>query len=133
MTVNKFGNYLYIKSQEHRLAAPSVLQKIKEPSLKSICFFTLKGNYREDSVYYLFENGSISYQFKISGTIQNLDITNSSILISINQEDPIKIISLIGRTINKGDIIKIIRDVSQPLSENIFIEVVMLCSLIQDE
>lgn len=134
MTVNKFGNYLFIKSQEHRLAAPAPLQTVKEQSFKSVCFFTLKGRYQEGSAFYLLDNDTKSYTLKFGGKIQHVDQSNDSILIVINRENPVNISSLIGHTINKDDVIRIMGDVQHPpLPKNIFIEFVILCPLIQDE
>lgn len=132
MTVDKFGNYLFFKTQEHRLAAPPILQTPKVPPLRSVCIFNIKGKFREGSIVYLLENNTNSYKIKIEGEIQNIEISSDSVLISVNQNNPIQAKKLIGTTINKGDVIQLIRDVKHPPTTEVFLEIVMLCSLIQN-
>lgn len=130
MTVNKFGSYLSIVSQPHRLAAPP---PVEIRSFKSICFFTLKGKQQDKDLSYMLENGSNSYEFKINGIIDKIDTSASPILISINKEQPMAISTLLNRTINKGDTIQILRDFPKPVSETVLLEFVLLCPLVQDE
>lgn len=133
MTVNKFGNYLNITTQQHRLEVPPVVQLAKEHLFKSICIATLKGKIQKASLYYILENNKTEYKFKMEGEIKNIDISTDSVFISINKENPISPQKLVGTSINKDDTIHIIRDPAKPRAQDVFIEMIMLCPLIQDE
>lgn len=132
MTVNKFGNYLYVRTEQHRLAEPPIVTKTKGTSYKSICILTLKGIYK-DGPAYLLDNNTNFYEMKITGTVHNMDISSDSILFVINENEAISPKSLIGTTINKGDVIKIYFSGNTPPSKEIYIEFVFFCSLIQNE
>lgn len=92
-TVNKFGNYLFIKTQEQRLTAP---QPVQGPSIKSVCVFNIREKLKVGSVYYFSEYCT---KFKICSRIQHLEISTDSTTISINQANPVSAKSFIGTMI----------------------------------
>lgn len=134
MMINKFGGYLYHKTQPDRLqAAPSVSPTEFFPDkYKSICYIALKLNHQEGKSFYLFENSLQEYKFLIHGKIENINLNpkKAPLLFTINNENPLPFSRLIGINIKKGDIIRVHRDGSKVPTKSVFLEVSLLCPLI---
>lgn len=105
MTVNKFGDYLYYKTQPDRLQAkPSVSPTEFHPdNYKSMCYLPLRINHQKGKSFYLFENGLQEYTFHVYGEIENISLNpkEAPILFVINNENPIPFNKLIGINIKK--------------------------------
>lgn len=129
MPLNKFGEYLYYKKHDHRLSAPVPTEDFS--SFKTMCILSLRGRLQENSLFYLLENNTNSYEFQITGLIEHVEVSTNSLEISINSDHPIPYKNLIDRHINKGDVISIVRQANQPPIENVFIEFLLICPLIK--
>lgn len=136
MTVNKFGNYLHYKTEDHRLSMTADVSTVKPSSnlsFKSVCVVSLRGTSSLDTLKYTLENGKKSYEFKITGKIEHIDVSTDVAKIVLNDGDLVSPNSLIGTTINKGDILQIFENRPIGRSERVYIEFILLCPVIKDE
>lgn len=134
MTVNKFGNYLHYKTESHRLSmAVGVPPRQPSISFKSVCILSIRGTSNVNTLKYTLENGLQSYEFKITGKIEEVDVSTDLALLSLNGENPIPPKDLIGVTINKGDTLVILENRSIGKSPSVFIQFILLCPIINDE
>lgn len=77
MTVNKFGYYFYIKTQEHKLTAPLPAEEV---SFKKVCMFNIRDKLKKGSAINVLDNNSNSDTSKLSSKIQHLDISTNLFL-----------------------------------------------------
>lgn len=141
MPFNKFGNFLYHTTKPHRLSAHQYLSipqekedesKRRVETYKSICVVSLKGTRRSDSVfYYFFENTLKNYIFPFDGIIKDIVTSTENILFILNDALSISKNELVGKTFKRDDKLGVIRSIEHPPENNIVIQFVFLCPLIQ--
>lgn len=86
-----------------------------------------------DTLKYTLENGKKSYEFKITGKIDYIDVSTDVAKIVLNNGDLVSPNSLVGTTINKGDILQMFENRPIGSSERVYIEFILLCPVIRGD